>query len=160
MPTFLNVENGEVLGYVSGSKIQPFESLIEVDQDVLRELAELERQMASASQPGRVLFSNGKLSLPQDARPYLSITADKEYVAADGQDSARVTVRFLLPDGSTDTRVSGSQIFKTQSGRHWRLDFVDGVAVKDFRTDKSGRFDIESTYDFRLREPFSLVAYE
>jgi len=160
MPTFLQVENGEVLGYVTGAKVQASAKLVEADDALMTEYRTLEKQLLDAEQPGRVLYNNGRFSLPVDGRPRLSATSDKATIAADGVDTATITISVLRADGTVNTGFTAVRMFEFRSGRFWRLSFQNGVATKTFATRTSGRFSIETTPEYRLREPLHIIAYE
>ena len=99
-------------------------------------------------------------SLAPDSRPFFRVTTDKTQIAADGIDTATVTVTSLLPDATTNTSLNGPVILSTQSGRRFLLNFVDGVAVKQFKTTQSGEFDVTSTNEYKLEAPMAIVAVE
>lgn len=160
MPTFIRIEGGEVIGRVSGPKIQPSDTLVQADDAMLAQLRDLEAQIYASGRTVRVQYDNGTLSLPADSRPYLRIASDKPEIAADGVDTATITFTALRADGATMGGFNGQRTLEVFEGRYLRLVFSSGVATKRFKTTTSGLYGIRSTDTYRLESPFSLIAYE
>lgn len=162
MPAFLRIENGAVVGYASGARLTEKDGLVPATRELLVELRALEAQLSQSGRSAltaRVQYADGVLSLPPDTRPYLRITSDKAEIEADGVDTATITFEVLRQSGSVNTGFSATHTF-TMYGRILRLRFTAGVATKPFRTTQSGVYSLNSTDDYRLESPFSLLAYE
>lgn len=158
MPLFLQVKKNEVVAYVT-AKAAPA-GYIEASDLQRQQLRAAYDAMAATSQPGRPTYgADGTIGVPVDARPVLSMVADKAEFAADGVDSCTVTVSLLRANGSVNTAFNGSLTFRLVSGDYWRLNFVAGVATKTLRTTVSQRIEQRSVEEFRLVEPLSVIAY-
>lgn len=158
MPLFLQVDKGEVAGYLT-AKVGPA-GYIEATDLQRQQLRAAYEAMAATSQPGRPTYAaDGTIGVPVDARPVLSMVANKTEFAADGVDSCTVTVSLLRANGSVNTAFNGSRTFRLVSGDYWRLNFSAGVATKTLRTTVSQRIEQRSVDEFRLVEPLVVIAY-
>jgi len=168
MAEWLNIDaaSNEVSGWQSSPNAVPADTAAQLHIETtaangLRaQWDTLRQQMAAEGRVGRVVWDGTAIVLPPDLRPYFEIISNKAEISADGVDTATVTVRKLNADDTLDSTFSATLTLATESGRMWRLIFVAGEAVKQFKTTVSGTFDVDSTPSFRLRAPFSLLAYE
>lgn len=166
---------GRIKGYVRSGKATVLPTppagrvLVEATDEKIEEFEELSRTARSSGRGDGVLIDlpTGNLSLPPDPRFFLDISVDVTHrvagdphvgeVIADGVDTAVVSFTALNANGTVRTGFNArrkADLF----GRIVALQFVNGIATKNFRTRTSSRFEISSHPLVRLQAPFVLEA--
>ena len=82
-----------------------------------------------------------------------------DYIIADDQDEATVTITMVDSEGIT-VPYSGSRVATFFSGRIVLLNYVNGIATKSFKSKESGLFTLSSTPDYKLTGEVNLLVVE
>ena len=134
---------------------------VECTDTEIGEYGDLQREAADDGRNSTVLYPEGDvLQLPADTRPYLRIEASKLELDADGVDSVTVTFSRLTP-GTTNIMTGFNATINMPLGdRLLKLTFSSGVAVKTYKTTKSGIFEFKSVIEYKLEDPLTITATE
>lgn len=158
---WLIVQNGSIVGWHRSPKAKELpaaqngqEFVEATDEDI----AALEAARAQASAQGRAVLPvivDGRIELPADMRPRIVLEASKR--SAGAGESVVLTATATDADGKPFT---GQQVIEGLGGRLLSFDFVDGVAQKTVRMDRSGKFEIASTKDVLVESTLDLTVIE
>jgi hypothetical protein len=159
----VNADN-EIVGTQTTATLAP--GNIEVDASVLDAVRAARATISALRMDARPLWINNQVELPADTRDLYEITCDRDVdpaagavvMEADGVDSITVTVKLMLDESTVDASVTETRLLPTDSGALWRMEFVNGVATKVFRTTQSGRLDVEQSPAYRLVAPFVILS--
>jgi hypothetical protein len=122
------------------------------------DIAAVESARVEASAQGRAVMPTlveGRVGLPPDTRPRVAIEASKR--SAGAGDSVVLTATATDADGKPFT---GQQVIEGLGGRLLSFDFVDGVAQKTVRMDRSGKFELASTREVLIETKLDLTVIE
>lgn len=161
----LDAATGDVRGWTRSSKATALPpspagvSLVEATDAQIAEYETLHRQVQGERRSVRVQMLGGALSVPVDTRQRARVEADKTTVVG-GADIITLTITALKDDGSVRTGLTKQVDFETLGGRIIRLDFVNGVAIKQINMPASGRFRIQSNDVIAVEAEVEITAVE
>lgn len=135
----------------------------------------IKRQELTDARRTPVLFFNEALKVhyPEDTRPifnvdittgnpeigYSGIEGTVDYIAANDTDVATVTITMVNSEGDT-VPYTGIRTANFFGNRVALLTYVNGVAIKTFKTNVSGLYTLASTNEHILIGEVSLLALE
>ncbi len=101
----------------------------------------------------------GAVTLAADTRPIFEVIADKVEIVADGIDEVTLTITKKLLGGST--HIGFNTNIKTRLfERLVRLTFVNGIAIKTFKTTVGDTYRLDSNPRYKLIDSIEIDAVE
>lgn len=134
-----------------------------LDRTKLGQYRQLQTEQVQDGMDGFVLWNDGLLQKQPDNRPFVEVTSDKAEIDADGAEVAVITFRLLNADGTPDLSTVTKKIrmdFGQERMRSFKLGFVSGVATKNFKTAKSGEYQVYSNRTIKVKTRLTVEAFE
>lgn len=155
---------GEITGYQSGGSSPPpdgngkrYVVASDAEMEAWRRASGLMRQARRKGAPIWVDASR-EVVIPPDMRPAFRVSTNGAIMDVSDQTPTEITVTAIDEGGALDPR-SGS-VTLIAGERRIRVDYVDGVGVKQITSSASGVWSIESTPDIRIESPAQIEAVE
>lgn len=163
--TSFSLRGNKIVGWQVGREAPEGNVVVtEADREAYRQAKATLQSDGRQEQPE---WDGTQVVIPPDTRPVIRVTSPAEVDAdlgvavidADGVDTAVITITKLNDQGNR--QASFNRVVRIMlGGRLVKLDFVNGVATKNFKSNSYKELEIRSNPRFKVETPFVIVAAE